>query len=219
MRKTPVLSTWHLRITPRTEAELCEKLEIAADAEERKRYCEMLAGVRYDPQHWLWYTNWAIALRSNGTEVGEFSFKGPVNHRGEVEIGCMIRPEHRRKGYATEAVREMLRWAFRDEHVYFIMAETTPENVPSQKLLRKLGFSKTGKYGEEGPVFELEREPAVNRNRMMSLGVLFGISAGLLLLQNVQEGVVIGLLAGWLMGSFADAKDRRNRENLRQIRR
>lgn len=76
------------------------------------------------------------------TVIGNGGFKGePVN--GLVEIGYSIVPEFQKLGYATEAVGELIAWAFRHEDVHRIIAETFPSFEPSKALLRKLGFRLT----------------------------------------------------------------------------
>lgn len=89
--------------------------------------------------------------------MGSIGFKGSANESGEVEVGYGIEEEHRRKGYGLEAVNVMMEWAFQNEKVYYIMAETLADNTASQRLLEKAGFTPTGTIGEEGPRFEKEK--------------------------------------------------------------
>ena len=62
----------------------------------------------------------AIALRPGapgtpGAElpaaIGLINFHGPPDDRGFVEVGYELRPEHRGRGYAREAVRALFDWA------------------------------------------------------------------------------------------------------------
>ena len=61
-------------------------------------------------------------------------------------------------GYATEAVKLALKWAFDHPGIIAIEAETDPDNAASQQVLNKCGFKPTGKIGEEGPRFIVYNE-------------------------------------------------------------
>ncbi|MFR8706532.1 MAG: GNAT family N-acetyltransferase [Subdoligranulum sp.] len=51
----------------------------------------------------------------------------------------------------------MTRWAFAQQDVDFVEAETDPDNRASQRILEKCGFVPNGKTGEEGLRFVVER--------------------------------------------------------------
>lgn len=76
--------------------------------------------------------------------IGASGYKGPPDTHGTVEIGYGILPEHRRRGYAREAVDGLLDWAFADERVARVIAHTLTELAPSIAVLRSAGFSFTG---------------------------------------------------------------------------
>ena len=86
--------------------------------------------------------------------IGNHSFKGPAKDN-VVEIGYGILPDQEGKGYTTEAVQAMTQWAFGNEDVVFIEAETEPENRASQRILEKCGFVPDGE-GQEGLCFVLD---------------------------------------------------------------
>ena len=56
------------------------------------------------------------------------------------EIGYGILDEFQRNGYATEAVKLAVKWAFEQPKIVAVEAETDPDNVASQKVLAKCGF-------------------------------------------------------------------------------
>ena len=74
-----------------------------------------------------------------------------------VEIGYGILPSYEGNGYMTEAAQGMIRWAFAQQDVDFVEAETDPDNRASQRILEKCGFVPNGKTGEEGLRFVVER--------------------------------------------------------------
>ena len=65
----------------------------------------------------------------------------------KVEIGYWIASAHQGKGYGFEAgsaIIDHLSTVLPDLELF---AECAPENVPSWRLLEKLGFESTGKQG------------------------------------------------------------------------
>ena len=60
---------------------------------------------------------------------------------GSVEIGYGIVPLHRGQGYVTEAVNALTAWALAQPDVTEVRAETEPDNVASQSVLDRAGFT------------------------------------------------------------------------------
>lgn len=81
---------------------------------------------------------------------------GPAKDRA-VEMGYGILPSYEGNGYMTEAVQGMIRWAFAQQDVDFVEAETDPDNRASQRILEKCGFVPNGKTVEEVLRFVVER--------------------------------------------------------------
>ncbi len=59
-----------------------------------------------------------------------------------IEIGWRLDSQHFNKGYATEAAREVLRFAFEELNLKEIVAFTVPANLPSQKVMQKIGMKR-----------------------------------------------------------------------------
>ncbi|MBP5267285.1 MAG: GNAT family N-acetyltransferase [Ruminococcus sp.] len=115
----------------------------------KSAYTEMLNGCLANPDQWDWYAIWMIELK-DGTHIGELCFKG-LSADGIAEIGYGISEEYQNKGYATEAVKGVLEWAFSRPEVTAVEAETDPDNTASKRVLEKCGFALNGVIGEEGP--------------------------------------------------------------------
>ncbi|MBO4866768.1 MAG: GNAT family N-acetyltransferase [Ruminococcus sp.] len=130
-----------------------EKMEAFIEAQNveilKAAYTEMLNGCLAHPHQWEWYAIWMIELK-DGTHIGELCFKG-LSADGIAEIGYGISEEYQNNGYATEAVRAVLDWAFAHTEVNAIEAETDPDNTASKRVLEKCGFVLNGVIGEEGP--------------------------------------------------------------------
>lgn len=218
MKVSEEIKTKRLVIRAWTDEELREALNGEPSATSLRIYNSMLAGVTAYPIHRLWHTNWEIRLRRDGTLVGEIGFTGHPNDLGEVEMACAILPEYRHKGYAHEAVAAMKDWAFQNEFVYFIMVEESREGINAHRALHKLGFVPTNRVGEKGPYYEAERPFESATKSMLTVGVTFGLLAGGFVLNDLTEGILIGAAAAYVIAWILDAKDRRNREKLREKR-
>jgi ribosomal-protein-alanine N-acetyltransferase len=86
---------------------------------------------------------WLMIERDTNTVVGDIGFLGPPD-AGTVEIGFSVVPDRRRRGYATDATRALIDWAFRDAGVREVVARSEPENEASARVLRAAGFAQTG---------------------------------------------------------------------------
>lgn len=102
------------------------ELLIAAehDAEMKQAYSEMLQGCVQNPNERIWYAVWYIELKNSPrTIVGDFCFKG-LNADGTVEIGYGLYDGCCGRGYMTEALEAVCKWAVLQPHVKRIEAET-----------------------------------------------------------------------------------------------
>ena len=99
---------------------------------------------------------------SDGAMIGYAGFHGPpgVNARQDadaVEIGYTIFDPYRRRGYATEAARTLIRYA-RERGVPRVLASVSPDNEPSLAMMRTLGFREIGHHWDDEDGDELEFE-------------------------------------------------------------
>ena len=92
--------------------------------------------------------------------IGDACFKG-FPESGAPEVGYGLDADYRNRGYATEGVAALCRWALAQPGVTGIEAETAPDNAASQRVLEKLGFQPTGATGDEGPRFHLKKQSEV----------------------------------------------------------
>ena len=99
---------------------------------------------------YLWFTSWEIVLKKENRIIGGLCFKGCPDEKGRVEIAYGMQDEYRGKGYMTEAVKELINWAFSFNHVTEVIAETEKDNLPSHRVLEKVGMQK---YEENEKMF------------------------------------------------------------------
>ena len=144
-----------IRIYPASREQMEKAIAAETDGDTRKAYNEMLEGCLAHTDQWEWYAMWMIE-KTDGTHVGDLCFKG-LKADCNPEIGYGILEEFRGQGFATEAVKLALLWAFRHPDVNAIEAETDPYNAASAKVLMKCGFRPNGEAGEEGPRYIVNR--------------------------------------------------------------
>ena len=103
---------------------------------------------RYDDRVLAWGTRLAMPVTRDvdphpGPVIAEVGFHGPPDPDGWVEIGYRVVLEHRRQGFAEEAVSALLGWA-NARGVTGVTASVNLGNAESIGLLHKLDFTATG---------------------------------------------------------------------------
>jgi RimJ/RimL family protein N-acetyltransferase len=99
-----------------------------------------------------WFGWYALSARdgSDGPVlVAGGGFLGPPQD-GTVQIGYSVLAQFQGRGYATEMVRGLVRWAMGQPGVTRIVAETEWANPASVRVLRKAGFVPAGLATEPG---------------------------------------------------------------------
>lgn len=150
-----MIETERLKIYAASQEEMERFIESQTIDVLRLAYAEMLNGCLNAPDQWEWYAIWMIELK-DGTHIGELCFKG-LDPNGIAEIGYGISEKYQNNGYASEAVKAVLEWAFNKPNVTAVEAETDPRNAASKRVLEKCGFVLNGKFGEEGPRYTISR--------------------------------------------------------------
>lgn len=102
-----------------------------------------------DPAAAIW-AEYALVALAPRRLVGNGGFKGAPKN-GAVEIGYSILPAEQGRGYATEAAMALVAFA-RTHGVRRVLADTLEDGTPSQNVLRKCGFARTGERPEPGVV-------------------------------------------------------------------
>ena len=87
----------------------------------------------------------------------------------EIEIGYAFKQSAWGKGYATEACKRLLRFAFEETPLEEIVAVTAPANTASQHVLRKSGLVDEGMrraYAKQCPGFRITRRQWSQQRRL-----------------------------------------------------
>ena len=103
--------------------------------------------------------------RETGELVGHCGLKRVdsvgAKNPGDVEIGWLIREDRWRQGYAIEAIRAVLEWAFVTHDAPHVVALTSQSNEPSWRLMERLGMERRSDLDFDDPRFPPEDNPTI----------------------------------------------------------
>ena len=102
-----------------------------------------------DPQLHPWSTYWLIVRSDQQVGIGLAGFKGDPDLHGQVEIGYGIAPEQQSNGFMTETTQTLTAWALAQPSCTAVFALTDPQNIPSHRVLEKIGMEKSGEQNGE----------------------------------------------------------------------
>lgn len=154
-----ILETRRLFLRPFTEADAPLILRISADPDTVKYlYYWGRDGItpEADARRFLQYalSNWqkvpilareyCLVLKETGQAIGDGSLEWVKDLPGTAEIGWILLPEYRGQGYATEMARELLRAGFDILGAKKIIAHCDARNIPSRRVMERLGMTLTG---------------------------------------------------------------------------
>ena len=94
--------------------------------------------------HWQdpGYSWWAFIDRESGELIGTGCIQNiERNIANPLEIGWRLRPDKWGKGYASEAAREMTRFAFETLNAQLLCAVCHQENTNSAAVMKRIGMS------------------------------------------------------------------------------
>jgi ribosomal-protein-alanine N-acetyltransferase len=100
------------------------------------------------------YGDRAITLRASGELIGAVGYSPclhpfgqvglssapPMGHSPELGLFWALAPQQRGHGYAGEAARALIDFAFEEMQLYRIVATTDYANLASQRVMEKLGM-------------------------------------------------------------------------------
>ncbi len=104
--------------------------------------------LRKHPAEARWW-NWLVVRQDNHEAVGSVTFGGMPDREGSVLIGYAMYPAREGSGYATEAVRAMVEWAFAQPGVRIVRALAPVWNTPAVHVAEKVGMRPVGSYEDD----------------------------------------------------------------------
>lgn len=89
---------------------------------------------------------WAIVLKETGRVIGSFGLhkNGVRRLEAHKSIGYVLGEAYWGHGFMPEAVREVLRYAFEEEHLLVVSVVHYPFNEKSKRVIEKCGFTYEG---------------------------------------------------------------------------
>ena len=95
--------------------------------------------IEEDEKNYLFFTVFLIVFKQTDTVVGSIDFKY-VPKDCVTEVGYGLNPKYEGNGFMTEALGGFLRFG-KALGIKKVLAETLKDNVRSQNVLRRCGFS------------------------------------------------------------------------------
>lgn len=87
----------------------------------------------------------AVELKEIGKMIGHIYFsKEGLEEFMTSEIGYIFNPAYYGNGYAVEASKAVIQYAFDELNLHRVIAKTSPENIKSWKLMERLSMRREG---------------------------------------------------------------------------
>ena len=86
-----------------------------------------------------------VVLKDENIVIGHIAFF-PYFGEHTYEIGWVFNPKYTNKGYASEAARAMLEFGFEHMKLHRIIATCQPQNIPSYRVMEKIGMRREGYF-------------------------------------------------------------------------
>lgn len=184
------LSSERLHLAPLSNSDLDLSLEMFTDPEVVEFVCDLMTEeeIRKEMPTWIKRGGngcigiWCISDLKTGEKYGSaLLLPLPIDEEDtnydlvvpnempkcEVEIGFCLKRSAWGKGFATEACKRLLQFAFEESPLAEVVATFEDENVVSKKVLEKAGLINRGRmwsYGQDGPCYRLTRAEWLRRD-------------------------------------------------------
>ena len=116
-----------------------------------------------EPGGWVQFT---VEERGGGRIVGDVGLSVADGEPGVIKVGYTIDPAFQGLGYATEAIRALVEYAFETLGAELVRAHASAENAPSIRVAEKVGMRLVERFehreGDEiwyGVRYERRRKP------------------------------------------------------------
>jgi [ribosomal protein S5]-alanine N-acetyltransferase len=161
MRKADIL-TENLKLLLQSPEEVLASIEAMSPSDRAEVSPEWLARVTASTSADPWTHGFAVVHRASGTVIGSCGYKGPPGPEAVAEIAYGVDSAYQGRGYATEAARALIAFAFGSGRVRLVRAHTRPRESASTRVLRKCRFQRVGEVvdPEDGLVWRWELQPS-----------------------------------------------------------
>ena len=159
------IQTENLRLVIREPEEVLTWIAAMSDADRAEVSDDWLTRLRATTSPDPWTCGFAMMHRTTGAVVGSCAYKSPPSADGVVEIAYGVDPEQQGRGYATEAARALVAYAFATGGVRVVRAHTLPAPNASTRVLTKCGFEWRGEVVDPDDGLVWRWEIAQERHR------------------------------------------------------
>ncbi len=154
----PVLETERMLLRPRTKEDKDDIFEYASDPEvteyvtwpTHRSIEDTISFLESSPKNFAKRESigFAMELKETGKMIGDCGFLRiePKHHR--TEIGYVLNRNFWSKGYMTEAVQELIRFAFEEMGMHRVAAICDVENIRSSSVMERCGMTLEGVFRE-----------------------------------------------------------------------
>ncbi|AJS58566.1 GNAT family N-acetyltransferase [Paenibacillus sp. IHBB 10380] len=87
----------------------------------------------------------AVILNDGNVLIGHMVFHQWYGEN-TYEVGWVLHPNYYNKGFATEAARAIVKYAFEKENIHRIIATCQPQNIPSYRIMEKIGMRREAHF-------------------------------------------------------------------------
>ncbi len=95
--------------------------------------------IEEDEENYLFFTEFLIVLKENDRVIGSIDYKY-VPKNGVTEVGYGMNTDYEGHGYMTEALLAFLSFG-KTLGIKKVLADTLPDNIKSQNVLKRCGFT------------------------------------------------------------------------------
>lgn len=91
---------------------------------------------------------YGFTILADGRIVGEIVLEDPTRCGSTYTVGFFVSPEYWGKGICTEALKQIVKFAFDELKIHKIHSDNDSDNPASGRVLEKAGFKKEGVFKE-----------------------------------------------------------------------
>ncbi|MBH0229099.1 GNAT family N-acetyltransferase [Halobacillus sp. KCTC 3957] len=152
--KFPVIETERLKLREVTKEDASDLLRYLSDEEIVKHMgLPPFQSVDDAYDEINWYSSiyqegtgirWGITLKENDQVIGSCGFLNRQPKHFRAEVGFELSRKHWGQGIASEALEAVVQYGFSQLQLERIEALIVPENLPSQRMVEKMGLQKEG---------------------------------------------------------------------------
>lgn len=152
----PVLETERLLLRPITMDDAPDVFDYASDPESNKympwdthqTIADTIAYLETIPKNYVARERlgFAITLKPDGKYIGACDFHTISEKHHRVMLGYVLNRKYWGNGYMTEAVREMIRFAFEEMGMHRVAATCDADNIRSSNVMERCGMTLEGVF-------------------------------------------------------------------------